>query len=72
MIRPLIGVLLITWLCAVPRVTAAGPAKPAVGEVVEKMQAFYRGTEDLQAKFKQVFTDVLYDRRRTSHGTRPS
>lgn len=42
--------------------------KPPVEEVVQKMQAFYNDAKDLKGKFKQVFTDSLYNRRRTSYG----
>jgi outer membrane lipoprotein carrier protein len=46
--------------------TAAPP--PPVKEVVGKMQAFYARTVDLKGSFKQVYTDLLYDRKRTSYG----
>jgi outer membrane lipoprotein carrier protein len=43
-------------------------APPPVKEVVAKMQAFYTKTLDLKGGFKQVYTDLLYDRKRTSYG----
>jgi outer membrane lipoprotein carrier protein len=46
----------------------ARAAQPPVGEVVAKVQAFYKQTRDLKGKFKQVFTDTLYNRERTSYG----
>ena len=45
---------------------AASP--PPVSEVVAKMQAFYNGAKDLKGKFKQVYTDSLYARQKTSYG----
>jgi outer membrane lipoprotein carrier protein len=47
---------------------AAAADKPPVAKVVAAMQAFYAGTKDLKGKFKQVYTDTLYDRKRTSYG----
>jgi outer membrane lipoprotein carrier protein len=32
------------------------------------MQALYNTTRDLKGKFKQVYTDTLYNRKRTSYG----
>jgi outer membrane lipoprotein carrier protein len=49
----------------------AGPAaaaKPPVAEVVTKVQAFYNKTKDLKGKFKQVYTDTLYNKQRTHYG----
>ncbi len=43
-------------------------ARPPVGEVVAKMQGFYNRTKDLKGKFKQVYTDTLYNRERTQYG----
>jgi outer membrane lipoprotein carrier protein len=43
-------------------------APPPVKEVVAKMQAFYLKTKDLKGNFKQVYTDTLYNRERTSYG----
>jgi outer membrane lipoprotein carrier protein len=54
-------------LCLLPAVTA-GAARPAVGEVIAKVQTFYQQTKDLKGPFKQVFTDTLYNRQRTSYG----
>jgi len=51
-------------LFAVP----ARAARPPVKEVVAKMQAFYNAARDLKGKFKQVYTDSLYNRKRTSYG----
>jgi outer membrane lipoprotein carrier protein len=42
--------------------------KPDVKQVVAKMQAFYEKAADLKGKFKQVYTDSLYNRKRTSYG----
>ncbi len=47
---------------------AALAARPPVGEVVSKVQAFYKKTKDLKGNFKQVYTDTLYNRQRTSFG----
>lgn len=50
---------------------AAGPAaaaRPPVDQVVRKMQTFYDKVKDLKGKFKQVYTDTLYNRKRTSYG----
>lgn len=46
----------------------ARAARPPVKEVVAKMQAFYNTAKDLKGKFKQVYTDSLYNRKRTSYG----
>lgn len=43
-------------------------ARPPETEVVAKMQAFYNQAKDLKGKFKQVYTDSLYNRQRTSYG----
>ena len=57
-ITPLLSLLLL----------GAGGDRPKVEEVVSKMQAFYEKTEDLKGKFKQVYTDTLYNSRKTSYG----
>jgi len=49
-------------------VSPASAATPAVKEVVARMQAFYLKTKDLKGNFKQVYTDTLYNRQRTSYG----
>jgi outer membrane lipoprotein carrier protein len=54
-------------LCLLPALPARA-ARPPVGEVVAKVQAFYQQTKDLKGSFKQVFTDTLYNRQRTSYG----
>ncbi|MBW2732567.1 MAG: outer membrane lipoprotein chaperone LolA [Deltaproteobacteria bacterium] len=41
---------------------------PPVKEVVGKVQSLYNTTKDLKGKFKQVYTDTLYNRVRTHHG----
>ena len=46
----------------------AAEARPAVTQAVRKMQALYNTTRDLKGKFKQVYTDTLYNRKRTSFG----
>ena len=61
-----LAMLITPLLCLV--LMGAGDSRPKVEEVVTKMQAFYEKTEDLKGKFKQVFTDTLYDRKRTSYG----
>lgn len=43
--------------------------KPKVETVVQNMQAFYAQTVDLKSKFKQVYSDTLYNRTRTSYGS---
>lgn len=43
-------------------------AKAPVKELVAKMQSFYNKAKDLKGKFKQVYTDSLYNRKRTSYG----
>jgi outer membrane lipoprotein carrier protein len=48
--------------------SSASAARPSVKEVVAKMQAFYDRARDLKGKFKQVYTDSLYSRQRTSYG----
>jgi outer membrane lipoprotein carrier protein len=48
--------------------STASAASPPVKEVVAKMQAFYLKTKDLKGNFKQVYTDTLYNRERTSYG----
>ncbi len=61
--------LLIVSLLAVlviPQRLHAAP--PPVKEVVVKMQAFYNTIKDLKGSFKQVYTDLLYNRKRTSYG----
>jgi outer membrane lipoprotein carrier protein len=46
----------------------ADQGRPSVGAVVAKMQTLYNGTRDLKGKFKQVYSDRLYERTRTSYG----
>ena len=58
-------ILALSLLCAGP---ARANAAPPVGDVVKRMQAFYNETKDLKSKFKQVYTDTLYNRQRTSYG----
>ena len=41
---------------------------PDVKKIVARMQAFYDKARDLKGKFKQVYTDSLYNRKRTSYG----
>ena len=57
-------------VAAAPLLTAtpARAARPPDKEVAAKMQAFYNGAEDLKGKFKQVYTDALYSRQRSSYG----
>ena len=60
-----------TYLLCLTMLLIAAPAlanRPAVQEVATKMQAFYNSTKDLKGKFKQVYTDSLYNTRRTSYG----
>ena len=47
---------------------SAHAARPPVKELVAKMQTFYNKARDLKSKFKQVYTDSLYARKRTSYG----
>lgn len=47
---------------------AAHPAETSVEQAVERMQKLYNETKDLKGKFKQVYTDKLYERKRTSYG----
>jgi outer membrane lipoprotein carrier protein len=54
-----------TLLCAL---AAPAHAAPPVTEVVTRMQAFYNTTKDLKGKFKQVYTDTLYNKQRTHYG----
>ena len=61
-----LAMLMTPLLCLL--LVGAGDSRPKVEEVVSKMQAFYEKTEDLKGKFKQVFTDTLYDRERASYG----
>ncbi|MCB9555829.1 MAG: outer membrane lipoprotein chaperone LolA [Deltaproteobacteria bacterium] len=37
-------------------------------QALGRMQAFYAATRDLKGKFKQVYIDTIYNRRRTSYG----
>lgn len=53
---------------AAPGQSAAQDPRAPVGRVVKQMQIFYNKTKDLKGKFKQVYTDTLYNRRRTSYG----
>ncbi|MFH1130448.1 MAG: outer membrane lipoprotein carrier protein LolA, partial [Pseudomonadota bacterium] len=43
-------------------------ANPSVSETIDKVQTFYSQIKDLKGNFKQVYTDSLYDRKRTSYG----
>jgi outer membrane lipoprotein carrier protein len=61
-----LALILATLLLSAP---AYAVEKPEVKEVVQKMQAFYAKTVDLKSKFKQVYTDTLYNRKRTSYGS---
>ena len=47
---------------------SSAQAKPPVIQVAKKMQALYNKTKDFKGKFKQVYTDSLYNRKRTSYG----
>ena len=47
---------------------SAAAASPRVEEVVAEVQAVYDKTRDLKGKFKQVYTDELYQRQRTHFG----
>lgn len=58
----------LTLLAALCAPAGAQPAKPPVSQVVAKMQALYNKTKDFKGSFKQVFTDALYNRKRTSYG----
>lgn len=49
-------------------VSSADAKAPPVSEVVLKVQSLYNKTKDLKGKFKQVYTDTLYNRKRTHHG----
>lgn len=64
----LLVILPAAWLAGCSPAAAARAALPPVNEVVTAMQAFYARTKDLKGKFKQVYTDTLYDRKRTSYG----
>lgn len=55
--------VLCPWLCA-----GNGGEKPKVEDVVKNMQAFYNETRDIKGKFKQVYSDTLYNHRKTSYG----
>ena len=46
----------------------AAPPRPPVAEVVKKMQSFYNDAQDLKGKFKQVYTDSLYNREKVAYG----
>jgi outer membrane lipoprotein carrier protein len=59
-------IIMAVTLCAAT--VAAQPATSPVKEIVGKMQAFYLKTKDLKGNFKQVYTDTLYNRERTSYG----
>jgi outer membrane lipoprotein carrier protein len=60
---------LIASLTAAPQIASAQQrATLTVNEVVAKMQAVYNKTKNLTGKFKQIYTDVLYNRKRRSHG----
>ncbi len=64
--RVLTLVLLTATLAGAGAVARA--ERPPVKDVIAKMQAFYVKTKDLKGPFKQVFTDALYNRERTSWG----
>lgn len=49
-------------------VAGSAAARPTAAEVADKMQALYNKTKDFKGSFKQVYTDALYNRRRTSYG----
>lgn len=51
-----------------PTTTPAPTGAAAVAAIVQAVQARYEGTRDLKAQFKQVYTDQLYGRSRTSYG----
>lgn len=53
-----------------PSIAQTVPIAQAVpiAQTVQRMQRLYNKTRDLKGKFKQVYTDTLYDRRRTSYG----
>jgi outer membrane lipoprotein carrier protein len=62
------ALLCFVCLICVPITSSANAARPPAADVVAKMQAFYNRATDLKGKFKQVYTDALYNRRRTSYG----
>ena len=53
---------------AIQATAAAAVQSTDPADVVRRMQAFYNQTKDLKSKFKQVYTDKLYDRKRVSYG----
>jgi len=65
-LAPLVGVSLgVALMIASPTLASA---RPAASVTVDKMQALYNKNRDFKGKFKQVFTDSLYNRKRTSYG----
>ena len=52
----------------VTSVAIAAVETSSIEAVVMKMQSFYNATQDLKGDFKQVYTDALYGRQRTSYG----
>jgi len=63
-----IAVGLLLALALTQTVVATEDKRPPVAQVVAKMQRLYNRIKDLKGKFKQVYTDTLYNRRRTSFG----
>lgn len=59
---------LMTLTLFLPLTSTARAEEPTVAKVVSKVQALYNKTKDLKGKFKQVYTDTLYNRKRTHYG----
>ncbi len=55
-------------VCLFTPATGLKASQLPVAEVVSKMQTFYNQALDLKGKFKQVYIDSLYNRKRTSYG----
>lgn len=48
--------------------SSAAPAGMTAEEVARRIQQFYRETEDFEAEFRQVYTDVAAGEEKTHHG----
>lgn len=68
MMRSIFSTIIFLLLLSPIGTSLAAPSKLTVAEVTNRMQNFYNKTKDLKGEFKQVYSDTLYNRQRTSYG----
>ena len=64
-----VGIVLTILICSLLSAPVAAQATTIdVTKIIAKVQRRYDRMADFKGKFKQVYTDTLYDRKRTSYG----